>query len=203
MKLASKLKSKPGVYKITNLVNGKVYIGSSNNLSRRIRQHKWYINSSKGVDRCDYNLPMYVDIRETGRLFQIEIEYCENYKEREQYYIELLKPEYNHNNAIFDSSEQHKKELRQYQKQYREAHKEKECQKLHNMSLEDWQQLKQKKHEEALKRSKEKRRINAMKYNNQICLYNGEEIKLITLSSRFRKLGIPNPSREAKKYLIS
>ena len=38
MKLASKLKSKPGVYKITNLVNRKVYIGSSNNLSSRFRK---------------------------------------------------------------------------------------------------------------------------------------------------------------------
>lgn len=71
------------------------------------------------------------------------------------------------------------------------------------MSLEDWQQLKQKKHEKALERGKERRRKNTKKYNNQICLYNGEEIKLITLSTRFRKLGIPNPSSEAKKYLIS
>lgn len=199
MKLANRFKSKPGVYKITNLVNGKIYIGSSNNLSRRIRQHKWYINCLKGTDRYDYNLPMYRDIRETGKSFQIEIEYCENYREREQYYIELLKPEYNCFNAISDS--------KQYNKQYREEHreelKEKGCQKLHNMSLEDWQQLKQNKHEEALERGKERRRKNTKKYNNQICLYNGEEVKLITLSTRFRKLGIPNPSSEAKKYLIS
>lgn len=199
MKSVNRFKAKPGVYKITNLVNGKIYIGSSNNLSRRIRQHKWYINCLKGTDRYDYNLPMYRDIRETGKSFQIEIEYCENYREREQYYIELLKPEYNCFNAIFDSE--------QYNKQYREEHreelKEKECQKLHNMSLEDWQQLKQKKHEEALERQKERAKKNTKKYNNQICLYNGEEIKLITLSSRFRKLGIQNPSSEAKKYLIS
>lgn len=70
MKLANRFKSKPGVYKITNLVNGKIYIGSSNNLSRRINQHKWYINCLKGTDRYDYNLPMYRDIRETGKSFQ-------------------------------------------------------------------------------------------------------------------------------------
>lgn len=198
MKLASKFKSKPGVYKITNLSNGKIYIGSSNNLSRRIRQHKWYIDCLKGADRYEYNLPMYKDIRETGKLFQIEIEYCENYKEIEQYYIELIKPEYNCINAIFDRI----KYSKQYREEHREEIKEKECQKLHNMSLEDWQQLKQKNHEEALVRQKDRIRKNAMKYNNQICLYNGEEVKLITLSGRFRKLGIPNPSSEAKKYLV-
>lgn len=197
MEIASKFKAKPGVYKITNLTNGKIYIGSSNNLSRRVKQHKWYINCLKGANRYVYNLPLYKDIRETGKLYQIEIEYCENYREREQYYIELLKPEYNCLNAMFDRVE--------YGKQYREKHKdeikEKECQKIHNMSLEDWKQLKQKKHKEALERQKELRKKNSMKYNNQICIYNGEEIKLITLSSRFRKLGIPNPSSEAKKYL--
>lgn len=31
---------KPGIYKITNKVNGKIYIGKSNNLYRRIQQHR-------------------------------------------------------------------------------------------------------------------------------------------------------------------
>ena len=39
-------------------------------------------------------------------------------------------------------------------------------------------------------------------YQNQLCLYNGEIIKLNTLRMRFRKAGIENPTIEAKKYLI-
>lgn len=34
-----------GIYKITNLVNGKVYIGASKNIERRWRDHKKRINS--------------------------------------------------------------------------------------------------------------------------------------------------------------
>lgn len=41
----------------------------------------------------------------------------------------------------------------------------------------------------------------ARKYNNQICLYNGETVKLNTLVKRFRKAGMEHPTLEAKKYL--
>ena len=40
------------------------------------------------------------------------------------------------------------------------------------------------------------------KYHNQLCCYNGEVLTLNTLSTRFRRKGIPNPTQEAKKYLI-
>ena len=39
-------------------------------------------------------------------------------------------------------------------------------------------------------------------YNNQLCCYNGEVLKLIALSTRFRRSGIPHPTAEAKKYLL-
>ena len=29
-----------GIYKITNLVNGKTYIGQSNNIERRLKEHQ-------------------------------------------------------------------------------------------------------------------------------------------------------------------
>ena len=40
------------------------------------------------------------------------------------------------------------------------------------------------------------------KYNNQLCFYNGETLTLCALSQRFKKLGIPHSTLEAKKYLI-
>jgi group I intron endonuclease len=34
-----------GVYKITNMINGKIYIGSSNNIYNRWSQHKASLNA--------------------------------------------------------------------------------------------------------------------------------------------------------------
>lgn len=39
------------------------------------------------------------------------------------------------------------------------------------------------------------------KYNNQLCVYNGETLTLDALRTRFQRAGIPHPSLEAKKYL--
>lgn len=41
-----------------------------------------------------------------------------------------------------------------------------------------------------------------LEYENQLCLYNGETLTLQALRTRFRKLGIPHPVIEAKKYLL-
>ena len=51
-------------------------------------------------------------------------------------------------------------------------------------------------------RRKETLRKASNKYNNQLCLYNGETLTLSALSTRFRRAGIPHPVIEAKKYLI-
>lgn len=40
-------------------------------------------------------------------------------------------------------------------------------------------------------------------WRNQLCYYNGDTITLSALSQRFRKAGIPNPTKEAKKYLVA
>ena len=47
---------KTGVYKITNLVNGKVYIGASKNIEKRWRDHKKRINSPIHSDLESYGL---------------------------------------------------------------------------------------------------------------------------------------------------
>lgn len=38
---------KTGIYKILNITNNKVYIGSATNLAKRWRDHKWYLNHNK------------------------------------------------------------------------------------------------------------------------------------------------------------
>ena len=85
---------KTGVYKITNQINGKFYIGSSKDLSRRKKDHfrllKKGINHSILLQRAVNKYGI------TNFKFRI-IELCE--KEllisKEQYYIDKLKPKYN------------------------------------------------------------------------------------------------------------
>ena len=49
---------------------------------------------------------------------------------------------------------------------------------------------------------KESKRKSSNKYNNQLCLYNGETLTLNALSKRFMRKGIDHPTAEAKKYLL-
>ena len=51
-------------------------------------------------------------------------------------------------------------------------------------------------------KGKESHKKSNKKYNNQPCCYNGEMLTLNALAQRFRKAGIPNPTIEAKKYLV-
>lgn len=71
---------KKWIYKITNQVNSKVYIGQTNNLERRRKEH-WF--------RYDRNQPLYQAFNKYGRdSFKMEgIEFVENYNEREKYWI--------------------------------------------------------------------------------------------------------------------
>lgn len=51
----------------------------------------------------------------------------------------------------------------------------------------------------------EKLKVASRKYHkkrdNQLCVYNGETLKLAILINKFRQQGIPQPTQEAKKYL--
>lgn len=87
-------KNKSGVYKITNLVNNKIYVGSSTNLSRRFACYYSFMF----IDRRKSSLICRAMLKYGYSNFRLEIlEYCpvENILEREQYYLDLLKPEYN------------------------------------------------------------------------------------------------------------
>ena len=82
-----------GVYKWTNLINAKLYVGSSINLSKRFL--KYYNDNLLAKD----NMLISKAILKYGRAnFSLEIiEYCssKNVTQKEQYYLDLLKPKYN------------------------------------------------------------------------------------------------------------
>nr|AMX22307.1 GIY-YIG endonuclease [Cryphonectria parasitica] len=95
---------KVGIYRWVNKVNGNSYVGSSVTLANRLR--KYYTPSYITHYLTTGKSRIYVAILKYGHSnFQLEIlEYCtkEEVIEREQYFIDLLKPEYNIN-PIADS----------------------------------------------------------------------------------------------------
>lgn len=92
-----------GIYNIRNIINNKIYIGSSKNLKGRWRVHKHKLLNNKHV-----NIHLQRSFNKYGFenfLFEV-IEYVEknNLIHMEQKFIDLLKPEYNirkiaHNNT--------------------------------------------------------------------------------------------------------
>lgn len=85
-----------GIYKIINATTKKIYIGSSIDIENRWRQHKFQLSKNK-----HHNSHLQNSWKMHGsEVFVIEIiEICDPIKEilleREQYYIDTLKPEYN------------------------------------------------------------------------------------------------------------
>ena len=165
------------VYKITNIITGDSYIGSSKNIKRRWTDHK----KPSTWKRCPNN-QMYLDMKKYGKdkfEFQIlaEVE-PEKLKVAEQQFIEKLKPTYNNYRASGWDIERRKEYLKEYNKEYQKSYKYKEYDKS------------------------EKRKKAKKEYNSQLCCYNGEVLKLDALRKRFQRAGIPHPQIEAKKYLV-
>ena len=166
-----------GIYKITNTITGDFYIGSSKDVKQRWRAHK-----KPSTWKRFPNNQMYLDMKHYGTdkfEFQV-IEVVEEsfLKEREQYFIEILKPTYNNINAKGFDFERRKK----YMKEYEKTDKRKKA---------------KKEYEKTDKRKKYKK-----EYYNQLCFYNGETITLDTLRHLFSRSGIEHPVKEAKKYLV-
>ena len=114
-----------GIYKITNTITGDFYIGSSKNVKNRWRDHK----CKSTWNKCPNN-PMYIDMRKYGVdkfEFQIiaEVE-ADKLKEKEQQFIETLKPTYNSNRANGFDFERYKESQKEYQKtdKYKKCKKE-------------------------------------------------------------------------------
>ena len=86
-----------GIYKITNKVNGKCYIGQSVDIAKRWREHTgWSFNKK----RPEYEYPLYRAIRKYGIesfLFEIieDVKVSDQLTPREIYWYHLYKPEYN------------------------------------------------------------------------------------------------------------
>ena len=174
------------VYKITNTVTNDFYIGSSKDVKKRWREHKCQSSWKRFP-----NNPMYLDMQKYG-LDKFEFEILEEVeegklKEKEQQFIETLKPTYNDRNANGFDFERRKK--------YQKSDKGKEAEKKYNKS--DKRKEAQKKYQKSNK-GKEAQK----KYDNQLCCYNGETITLHAHRERFRRMGIDHPVLEAKKYLI-
>ena len=51
-------------------------------------------------------------------------------------------------------------------------------------------------------KGKESQKKAVNKYQNQLCIYNGETLTLRALYKRFKRQGIEHPIQEAKKYLL-
>ena len=166
-----------GVYKITNTVTGDFYIGSSKNIKSRWADHK-----KPSVWKNYPNSPMYHDMQKYSvKKFELQIleeVEPEHLKEKEQQFIETLKPTYNDRNANGLNIEKRKG----YQKEYEKSEKRKKA---------------KKEYEKTDKRKKYKK-----EYDSQLCSYNGEVLKLCALRYLFRKAGVEHPQLEAKKYLV-
>jgi group I intron endonuclease len=90
-------KGKSGVYRLNNLATGKSYIGSSINLADKLTI---YYSKETMLNKVSTRPNIiYSELLKYGYVnFSLDIfEYCEIYvlENREQYYIDILKPEYN------------------------------------------------------------------------------------------------------------
>lgn len=106
-----------GVYKIINTITRDFYVGSSKDIKERWRSHK-----KPSMHNKYSNNPLYQDMQKYGvDKFAFEIlakVEPDKLKEKEQQFIETLKPTYNSNNAKGLNIERYKEHYKEYQKEY-------------------------------------------------------------------------------------
>ena len=172
-----------GVYKITNIITGEFYIGSSKDIKSRWAKHK-----CPSMWKLHPNVKLYKSMAKYGLdnfIFEV-LEETADLKEREQYYIEQLKPSYNNYRAKGFDTDRYKETSERCYKEWREVNRDRYLAKLKDYNYTH--------RDEILAKSKD--------YYGRLCLYNGETLTLRALSIRFCKQGIPHPTIEAKKYLL-
>jgi len=85
---------KSGIYCITNIVNNKIYIGSSVNIYHRLKRH--YSELKRGIHANKYLQNSYLKHGSSNfNVLIIEETIVENLQKLEQYYINTLNPDYN------------------------------------------------------------------------------------------------------------
>ena len=176
-----------GIYKITNNITGDFYIGSSKDIKHRWAQHK--------IPSAQKHLPnskLYKDMAQYGLdnfIFEV-LEETSSLKEREQYWIEQLKPTYNDIRANGQDIERYKETSKRCSKEYYKIHRDEKLaySKAYNKAYN--------------KAHRDEKLAKNKAYNNRLCLYEGETLTLGALSRRFFKQGIPHSTVEAKKYLL-
>lgn len=83
-----------GVYCIENTKNGKLYIGSSKNMYQRLHVHRIYLNNKVHQNQKLQN-SWNKHTEENFICYSLELCDFDNLTQREQYWIDLLKPWYN------------------------------------------------------------------------------------------------------------
>lgn len=86
-----KIENKPGIYCITNTLNGKKYIGLSVHIKERLKTHSRELR--KNTHYNNYLQRAYVDVhKKGGKLLATVVEYCDKslLAEREIYWIDNL-----------------------------------------------------------------------------------------------------------------
>ena len=93
------LKNKCGIYMIFNLVNGKRYIGSSLDIYNRLHEHLHNLKNNKSHNKHLQNA--WNKYGESSFLYNV-LEFTKDDVrfEREQYYIDVISPEYNLTNHV-------------------------------------------------------------------------------------------------------
>lgn len=135
-------KKESGVYKFQNINTGKFYIGSSKDLYKRQARLRYVLK--KGLKE---NVRMQLDCDEYGInsfVFGV-VEYCDENKllEREQFYFELWKPEYNVWKSVYSAKDRtYTNEQIKYFKSYK--HSPKDFEKHSNSLKEAWKRRKEK-----------------------------------------------------------
>ena len=94
MKQIGKELKKCGIYMIINLINGNRYIGSSKNIQQRLQTHR---SNLRNNHHCNIHLQNAWNKYGEAKFDYSILEFCEeNIRiNREQYYVNTLKPEYN------------------------------------------------------------------------------------------------------------
>ena len=163
------------VYKIVNTITNDCYVGSSKDVKKRWKDHKYHSTWKQHP-----NSKLYQDMQKYGvDNFRFQI-LCpvepEHLKEVEQELIEMIHPTYNNIRA-------NGCDIGECRRKWRQSEKGKDY-------------IQSEKYKESIRKSREK-------YKNQLCSYNGETITLDVLRKRFCKAGVEHSVLEAKKFLLA